>query len=475
MSTIKERIEEGNTIIVIDTNVLLGLYRHSPQWTDFGLKCLDAVSSYIVLPYAVKIEYENHYRALFSKVKERISKYDERLLKCIASFESKLLIGCDEIDKLHFPDVSRLKEEMSDSVTSMREKLTAYSRTQEALEIINRNQSKSDVVYTLFESIVAAGQTMSILSIDLIYQLCEEGKKRYKSEIPPGFKDAKSKDGVRKYSDFIIWHEIIQYAKSKEVDVIFVTDDAKSDWWESTDSGKMLHSKLSEEFSKRTQRQIEAFTSETFFSMISRAYSIPEYDTVETILSITAQAYGNELSDNVFEKIADSVCYNPEQYIESYDEVSMSEGFEIDDGSLESTFVSAEFKCREDDMYIYLFKYRVKIMAESYEYWGRDEDTKDIILSPANWHTFEGIIEVEVIRTIEDEEDAPYETSFDSIGEINGELEQTEYAPYSFENDFNDDFGTKDQGYGFCPRCGKAMTIETDALNGFCVNCPDPD
>ena len=32
-----------------------------------------------------------------------------------------------------------------------------------------------------------------------IYVWCEEGETRYKKEVPPGFKDAKNKDGVRKY------------------------------------------------------------------------------------------------------------------------------------------------------------------------------------------------------------------------------------------------------------------------------------
>lgn len=469
MANIKEKLESGSTIIILDTNVLLGLYRHSPQWSDFGLKCLEVVSSYLVLPYTVKIEYENNYRALFSSVKERISKYDNCILKCIDDFELESLAACDEIEKKHFPNVSDLKNGINECVASIRGKLQEYSETQAALEIINQVQAKSDNVYTFFKNLINANQTMNVLTIDLIYQLCEEGKKRYKKEMPPGFMDAKNKDGVRKYGDYIIWFEIMQYAKNNNLDIIFVTDDAKADWWESNDSGKTFHNKLSDEFNKNTRKQIEAYTSSNFFLLISQLYRIPEFDVIETVLSITAQTYGEDIRDSVFESISEQFCCYPERYLDDYEEISSLDGFELDDGSLEYTLLSANFSYSDEGEYYYLFKYRVKILAESHEYWGRDEDTRDVILSPANWHTYEGEIEVEVIRSIGDIGDLPYETSFDSAEIASGDLEQTEYTPYSFTDDYEDE----EQRYNTCPRCGNPITFETDALNGFCINCPD--
>lgn len=46
---------------------------------------------------------------------------------------------------------------------------------------------------------------MTSVTQEEIYQICEEGERRYKTDpqTPPGFKDAKNKDGVRKYSDLI--------------------------------------------------------------------------------------------------------------------------------------------------------------------------------------------------------------------------------------------------------------------------------
>lgn len=52
---------------------------------------------------------------------------------------------------------------------------------------------------------------------------------RYRHSIPPGYKDRnKADDGI---GDFLIWKTILQLGASRKVDCIFVTEDAKSDWW----------------------------------------------------------------------------------------------------------------------------------------------------------------------------------------------------------------------------------------------------
>lgn len=40
---VKKKLESGSCIIVFDANVFLNLYRVSPDYADFLLKCLDIV------------------------------------------------------------------------------------------------------------------------------------------------------------------------------------------------------------------------------------------------------------------------------------------------------------------------------------------------------------------------------------------------------------------------------------------------
>ena len=77
-----------------------------------------------------------------------------------------------------------------------------------------------------------------------------KGTKGTATVFHQGYKDSKKeKDELdsfsyggliykKKFGDLIVWRQIIEYAKSSNLkDIIFVTDDAKSDWWWKIDSG----------------------------------------------------------------------------------------------------------------------------------------------------------------------------------------------------------------------------------------------
>lgn len=54
-----KRLLESGYIIIPDTNVLLNLYRYSPEFSEFGLQCLQEVIGNIYLPSTVRIEFGN--------------------------------------------------------------------------------------------------------------------------------------------------------------------------------------------------------------------------------------------------------------------------------------------------------------------------------------------------------------------------------------------------------------------------------
>ena len=116
---------------------------------------------------------------------------------------------------------------------------------------------------------------------------------------------------------------------------------------------------------------------------------------------------------------------------------------------------------RNDTEMIYTLSYQVSLSAISYDYWGRDDDTKEIIKSPPNEHVFEGMIHLQVTRVVDDFVDLLHDNSFDDVSIIYGELEQIQFIS-GIEKEYEPNY---------CPKCGKVMTFETDALNGFCIEC----
>lgn len=295
-----------------------------------------------------------------------------------------------------------------------------------------------------------------------IYSWCEEGENRYKKEVPPGFKDAKNKDGVRKFSDLILWKEILRFAAKEKKNVIFVTDDVKADWWETDNGNRKFHPKLVAEFFK-TGKQIKPFVSHDFYSEIATAYGIEKTDVVELALRMTDEDYCNKIADKVFDGIIDFLSYSGTDYIDESTAHIGSEG--IDEYEITHfDFVSAERIDRDDDIVTYHFTYQVTIEGTSFEYWGRDEDTREVIRSNGTDHVFEGIITVEVRRATDIYLDFESDNSFDEVEIIGGDLKETEFHEY-WETDV-----PEPGEFGFCPDCGCPLNVENDA-GGFCINC----
>ena len=309
--------------------------------------------------------------------------------------------------------------------------------------------------------------------MEKIYDLCDEGQKRFKNQTPPGFKD-KNKDGIRQYSDLILWSEIIDYSIHNKKNILFVTDDVKIDWWstESKDDGttnRVFHPQLISEFEKKTNQKIIALTSNDFFAGISTDFGIIATNTVNMALDQTIDDYVSDIQYRAFEKIQDEIACYPAEYINDTSADIGSEGLEdceIENYELRD-YVLAE---RNDTEMIYVLSYQVTLSATSSDYWGRDDDTKEIITSPPNQHVFEGIIQLRVTRIVDDFVDLLYDNSFNDVTIISGELEQTQFI-----SGMEDEYDPYEHGGNYCPKCGKPITFDNDALNGFCVECSQTD
>ena len=114
-------------------------------------------------------------------------------------------------------------------------------------------------------------------SEDELKKIATEAENRFKNKIPPGYEDAsKAKDctalhdKLRAYGDYIIWDEIIKHAKSTDVDIIFVTDDVKVDWWQK-EKGNIIGPRveLVKEFSDKTGKLFHMYTVERFLEYVS--------------------------------------------------------------------------------------------------------------------------------------------------------------------------------------------------------------
>ena len=57
---IKDLLQNKEYIVVLDANILLKIYRSSPDYAEFVLECLDSIKDYVCIPFNVYWEYEKH-------------------------------------------------------------------------------------------------------------------------------------------------------------------------------------------------------------------------------------------------------------------------------------------------------------------------------------------------------------------------------------------------------------------------------
>lgn len=463
---IKSILENNNTVIVCDANVYLRIYSYSPGYSDYAIKCLNAVKDSLVMPSMVEIEYKKHQPGCFKRMNERINDAKSKFLKQISTAQNNSLSVSINLKKLGFKEIDELNDEIEQKYIEMVKVVEDFFDDREmTMNLIANGWGSNDCVLEIYNYIVSKGNVLKPFTQLELYRLCESGEKRYSKSVPPGYKDDK-KDGLSKYGDFIWWKEVLQYVKTNNCDLILVTDDVKEDWWEKHEDGSLsLRKELIDEFSK-TGQKIYPFTSYSFFDAVRTAYYIDEPDMVQYALSLTDAAYCERISDKVFDKVVSELSYNGMDYIDLENNHVGSLG--IDEFDVEAyNFLEGEQSNREDQKVYYILTYWVKLSAYSFEYSGKDDETKDVILSPGAYLEFEGKIQVALNRNVDIFVDFENEDSFEDVEIVEGNLGETVYKP-CIEEDEEEYFNG---AYTTCPICARPINHLNDAGNGFCIEC----
>ncbi len=251
-----------NCIFVFDTNVFLDLYRLSTKSANDLIRMLEKIQDSIWMPYQVAVEY---HRNLYVEISTQSQKYDAAL-KQIDDLKKKIA------DKRNHPFLPQNENKEFENYC---EKLKDQMRKQqeEVGRLLLDNELKDRLSSILNGSVGA-----KILEEDL-EKYYEEGERRYKKHIPPGYCDVK-KDNP--YGDYIIWREMMEYAKDKKKDIIFVTSDVKDDWFLRID-GKTIGARpeLIGEFKDKTKQSIYLYQFDRFIEYLKEHKQLEiEEDTV---------------------------------------------------------------------------------------------------------------------------------------------------------------------------------------------------
>lgn len=295
-----------NGLIVVDTNVLLNLYRYSDDTRKKMLDIFEQLKKRLWIPYQVGYEF---YKNKDNVIAEACKEYDDLLKKT----NEELVKLNGEIDHKKNNRL-KCKDELKGIITEVQNKISEIlQQEKQQKESIIGNDDIEKIILSLFnKNIGLPFEEEEFLIIK------EEGIRRQKNNIPPGYMDSKKEFN----GDYHIFYAMIDEAKKEHKDIIYITDDAKEDWFKKND-GKIKGGRpeLLNEFFYKTNCLLLIYTVDGFVEGYNKNLSDEPVDE-KLIDELKNYKYYN-LSNSVEEILDDYTrdlieldwCIDKEEYI----------------------------------------------------------------------------------------------------------------------------------------------------------------
>lgn len=218
--------------IALDANVLLNLYRYTPETRDEFLRVMEALQERLWAPHQAVLEFFNN---RMNALKAEDGKYHD-LVKNINSLENEILKHSQSkkhpviSDRRLVDSTIKKLQDMKNHVSVARQEHFGFQDGGDVFQ--------DDRILGRLEDILQ-GRVGEEYSDSRLQELYVEGKNRYSSKIPPGYEDFKDKDEPRCYGDWLLWKQCLEHAKENEKPFILITGDEKEDWWTRFDNKKV--------------------------------------------------------------------------------------------------------------------------------------------------------------------------------------------------------------------------------------------
>ncbi len=264
--------EIKKAIICFDTSSLLNIYRYPKNAADDFIKAIEYFQENIWLPYLVALEYQSN-RVTVLQQQARV--FDDLLIKT-KKYKGEVL-GLFSDKQHHSIPYDQLEVLLENFDTDFENFL---KKVKDRHPNYFRNDPIQNKLMNLFDGKV--GEIPSLVDLEELYK---EGEARFEKKIPPGYKDAKNKEHENKlygdllikskYSDFIIWSEIIEYARGLNKSIILVTDEQKEDWcWRESNIILGARPELVTEIFMKAGVDFRLISSSQFISVASKIRKI---------------------------------------------------------------------------------------------------------------------------------------------------------------------------------------------------------
>lgn len=315
LSVDEYKILWNNALFVFDTNILLNLYRYQSSTKDEFLSVIEQLQERIWIPHHVALEFHRNRLIVIADQHKRYSEVRSIISKSIASLQTDL--DNLQLKKRH----SHINPDAL--INSIEEIKNTFFDDLEKLEYKSISLSSEDPVLEKIHKLFSEKVGKPIASQEALEKLFKDGEERFKKLIPPGFKDAKKDEkepddftfgGLsykRKFGDLIVWQQIIEYAKERQIkDLIFITDDGKADWWWKIESNgsKTIGARpeLVDEINREAGvERFNIYNTENFLNFVNELLNakVPE-ETIKEVREVSAIRHIRNAQAHNFRRLA---------------------------------------------------------------------------------------------------------------------------------------------------------------------------
>lgn len=228
---IGEALQSG--MLVVDTNVLLNLYRYNEKTVDDLVNVVSAANDRLFVPHQVVREFWRNRQSVIaglgSAAKDAnlaLSKNSTSTRDAVSRWAKSVAIADGERDGL-LEKIEILFQSLKNRVGDAPARVLTHTPTER------------DPLLARLEQIFA-GRVGDQLSDEEWAAAVAEGERRVDGSIPPGYMDAEKLESdlpEGASGDFLVWHEVLRAGSTRQVDCVLVTADTKEDWWNRGERG----------------------------------------------------------------------------------------------------------------------------------------------------------------------------------------------------------------------------------------------
>ena len=387
-------------------------------------------------------------------------------------------------DHQHYeiPGMEKIKQEIDEEIKKINEKIKEYEKDIKEEKEKNREMLVNGKIENFIKIMAELKKVGEKYNIHELIEIYEEGEKRYKYKIPPGYKDI-TKDKIddtktHKYGDLIMWKQLMNQCNEKQKSLLFITNDVKEDWMDEIIQSP--RKELVEEFKIECGENLE-FTMMDFKTFYMNLSKLNKWNNIKSRVEIEAYDFiekylvdnKNEIIKEIEMKINDELLYEVIRIIEDSYGLEIEEFEEHNIKNLQIDDVNIVIDDDNDITYNFLL-----ILT----------DKTELIKDSNSFGEIEMEIELNIIlygKIKEDQENYTFEEGYFELETISlkaySDNVDEEELCFICKNKQGDifyydncicDSCASSEGIEICTYCGRAFNYE-DTIGGYCKDCFD--